>query len=259
MFDLFKNRPKDVKEIRNCLLQFIKEQLQKTEGGEGGNITGIYLFINCNSTERHLYESAVYADIPERFKMEEVQRIADDYAIRLPSSWKFETVFTDALPAESTRAKDIDAALFISTQKIAATHKKAKAFVKVLNGVAEKQTYLIDSSGGKVNIGREASVQTADGFFRKNFIAFISSETNDTNRSISRQHAHIEWEPDSGSFFLFADEGGIPPFNKMKVRSVGGTPVKMQATEIGHRLEEGDQIILGESAVLEFTYSGEEK
>ncbi len=38
MFNLFKNRPKDIKGIRYGLLQFIKEQLQKAEGGEGGNI-----------------------------------------------------------------------------------------------------------------------------------------------------------------------------------------------------------------------------
>jgi hypothetical protein len=32
----------------------------------------------------------------------------------------------------------------------------------------------------------------------------------------------------------------------------------MQATEVGHRLEEGDQVILGDSAVIEFTYFGDE-
>jgi hypothetical protein len=100
-------------------------------------------------------------------------------------------------------------------------------------------------------------VQTADGFFRKNNIAFVAAENMEANRSVSRQHAHIEWEPESGSFFIFADEGGVPPHNKVKVRSVGGVPVKMHATEIGHRLQEGDQVILGESVVLEFTYIGE--
>jgi len=46
--------------------------------------------------------------------------------------------------------------------------------------------------------------------------------------------------------------------NKIKVRAVGGSPVKLQTTEIGHPLQEGDQIIIGESALLEFTYSAEE-
>jgi hypothetical protein len=57
---------------------------------------------------------------------------------------------------------------------------------------------------------------------------------------------------------LFADEGGIPPHNKMKVRTQGGIPVKLQTTQIGHRLQEGDQIILGESALLEFKNSAVE-
>ena len=258
MFDQSKARPRDVKEIRNNILLFIKEQLQKAEGGEGGNITGIYLFINCNDHAKHLYEAAVYADNPGKFKTEEVQRIADDFAISLPTFWRFEINFSSDFPPQAIKSNDTDVALFISTQKIGATHKKARAFVNVLNGKAEKETYEIDSSLRKVNIGREATVQTADGFFRKNFIAFVSTEKNDTNRSVSRQHAHIEWNPESGSFFIFADEGGIPPFNKMKIRSVGGIPVKMQATEIGHKLENGDQIILGESAVLEFVYASEE-
>lgn len=257
MFDLFKGRPGDVKEIRNNILQFIKEKLQRFEGGEGHNITGLYLFINCPESEKHIYESAVYFDNADKFKTEELQRIADDYAISLPSTWKFEIAFTNDFPEGAYKADDVHAALFISTKKAGATHKKAQAYIKVLNGHAEKEIYTIDSTNGKINIGREAKVQTADGFFRKNNIAFVASESTEANRSVSRQHAHIEWEPESGSFFIFADEGGVPPHNKVKVRSVGGVPVKMHATEIGHRLQEGDQVILGESVVLEFTYSGE--
>lgn len=257
MFDLFKGRPRDVKETRSNILQFIKEKLQRFEGGEGENITGLYLFINCSESEKHIYESAVYFDKSDKFKVDEVQRIVDDFAISLPANWKFESSFTNEFPKDAYKADDVDVALFISTKKAGATHKKAQAYIKVLNGHAEKELYQIESSIGKINIGREAKVQTADGFFRKNNIAFVASENMEVNRSVSRQHAHIEWEPESGSFFIFADEGGVPPNNKVKVRSVGGVPVKMHATEIGHRLQEGDQIILGESVVLEFTYSGE--
>ncbi|HLL43902.1 MAG TPA: hypothetical protein VK369_12230, partial [Segetibacter sp.] len=62
-------------------------------------------------------------------------------------------------------------------------------------------------------------------------------------------------DAESGAFYIFADEGGVPPHNKMKVRIEGGTPVKLQTTQVGHRLQEGDQVILGESALLEFTHS----
>ena len=59
---------------------------------------------------------------------------------------------------------------------------------------------------------------------------------------------------------LFADEGGVPPRNKIKVRSSKEVnPVKLYSSRVGHRLEEGDQILLGESALLEFSYFAGEK
>jgi hypothetical protein len=256
MFNLFKkgSQPQDVKAIRNNVLEFIKEQLQKAEGGEGENIKGLYLYITCANEEKHLYEAAVFADNEQRFKEEEIQKIADDYAIALPENWTMEIHFADKAPPEAIKAKDADAALFISTKTKPKVHKDATAYLRVLNGEAEKEVYTITSKRPKINIGRERRVQTADGFMRENQIAFPGGSANESNRSVSRQHAHIEWDNETGMFVLFPDEGGVPPMNKIKVRTTGGKPVKLQTTEIGHHLQEGDQIILGESALLEFSY-----
>ena len=258
MFDFFKkgSRPTDTKGIRSEILQFIKDQLQKAEGGEGMNIKGLILYITCRPGEKHLYEAAIYAEEQNRFKEEEVQKIVDDYAIALPENWSFETCFVDTPPPEAVSASGVDAALFISTKKKPKVHSAATAVVRVLNGEAEKESYVINSAMGKINIGRERKVQTVEGFYRENYIAFPDGSKNESNRSISRQHAHIEWDAEAGAFYIFADEGGIPPYNKMKVRAVGGSPVKLQTTQIGHRLQEGDQIILGESALLEFRNQG---
>jgi hypothetical protein len=98
-------------------------------------------------------------------------------------------------------------------------------------------------------------VQTRDNFFRINTIAFPAESTADSNKYISRQHAHIEWDNGTGTFLLFADEGGVPPRNKIKIRSLQNEdPVKLQSTRVGYSLQEGDQIILGETALLEFSY-----
>ena len=206
-----------------------------------------------------MYEAAVYFEEEDRFKNEEVQRIADDYAIALPEQWTMEITFADNLPEGTMKIPGLDASLFVSTRKNAG-YKTVSAYIKIRAGEAEKEVYAIYSNSGKINIGREKRVQTADGFYRENQIAFPEKSSNESNKYISRQHAHIEFDTESGSFLLFADEGGVPPRNKIKVRSVNdANPVKLYTTKDGYRLEEGDQILLGASALLEFSYRAEEK
>jgi len=255
MFELFNTdaeSPHDVKTLRDALLRSIKEELQVVEGGEGKHIRGIQLFIICSENEKHIYESALYLDEPLLFK-QEIQRIADDFAIDLPESWVMEVTFVDTFPSEAKPLSNIQAALFIKTRQ-QVIHKTGTAYIRVLSGQAEKEEYEINSSAGKITIGRERRAQTEDGFFRLNNIAFPGDSGNDSNKYISRQHAHIEWNNDAGCFMIFADEGGVPPKNKVKIKSLDDdTPVKLNSTQIGHRLKEGDQVILGETAVIEFS------
>jgi pSer/pThr/pTyr-binding forkhead associated (FHA) protein len=257
--DFFKpstqDKPQDVKAIRDSLLQFIKDRLKKVEGGEGANIKGLHLFICCTEEDKHVYESAVYYEEGQRFKEEDVQRIADDYAIELPHNWTMDITFVDSLPAEAIRIPDTEAALFIQT-KSQVIQKDATAYIRILNGEAEKELYTITSKEKCVNIGREKKVQGSDGFMRLNHIAFPGDSQHESNKFISRQHAHIQFDNDTGHFILYADEGGVPPRNKVKVRSVNdATAVKIFSTSIGHMLQEGDQIMLGESAIIQFSYS----
>lgn len=260
MFNFFKKspqeKPTDVKGIREALLRALKEQLSKAEGGEGGHIKGLQLFIACKEDEKHLYEAAVYHGEENRFKNEEVQKIADDYAINLPADWTLEVIFTDAFPPEATKAQWVDAAIFIKTNR-QTIQKEAKAFIKVFTGTAEKEEYEIESRSGKIYIGREKKVQAGNGFYRINAIAFPGDSEDDANKFISRQHAHIEWDNEMGAFLLYADEGGLPPRNKVKVRSINGDVVKLQTDKVGHLLQEGDQIMLGNGALLGFSYQKE--
>jgi len=50
-------------------------------------------------------------------------------------------------------------------------------------------------------------------------------------------------------------KGGIPPRNKIKVQTGSGDVIRLQSTHIGHHLQEGDQIVLGETALLQFSYN----
>jgi hypothetical protein len=262
MFDFLKQKEEasspDVKTLRQSLLQFIKDQLKRWEGGEGANIKGLQLFLAPPPEERHLYEAALFIDEEEKFKDEEVQRIADDYAIELPPTWTLEFLFGDSLPAEAAKAGELPVALHVSTKKQPVLTTQTTAYLRVMNGEADKEKYVLTSTGKKVCIGREKKVQTEEGFMRENTIAFPSDSQNKSNKYISRQHAHIEWNKELGAFFLFADEGGIPPRNKIKVQKEDGSVVRLQTTQVGHHLAEGDQIVLGETALLQFSYADNE-
>ena len=260
MFDIFKRnqdeKPADVKRIRDEILLFLKERLKKLQGGEGQNIKGIQVYVACLQEDKPIYESALYFDEPDRFKNEEIQKIADDYAVELPSEWNLDILFQEPLPPEAVTIPGIDAVIFIVTKK-SAVKKTSTAYLKVRAGIAEKAEYRISSASPRICIGREKKVLTSGGFYRENTVAFTGN--NEINKFVSRQHAHIQFDNESGSFILYADEGGIPPRNKVKVRSVkNDQPVKLYSTGIGHRLEDGDQILLGESALLEFSYQSDE-
>ena len=257
MFDFLRkesaSQPPDAKGLRVALLRFLKERLQQVEGGEGRHINGLGLFVACSGAEQHLYEAAVYQPEPERFRAE-VQRIADDFALDLPAAWTLVVNFVDELPPEAIKHPALPVALFIKTPKTSG-QTRTTGYVRVLSGETEQETYSFTSASGPVTIGREKKVQADDGFVRINTIAFPAKSTEEGNRYVSRQHAHIEWNGQARCFMLFADEGGVPPRNKVKVRSAGSdNPVKLHSTQVGHPLQEADQIVLGESAVLQFSY-----
>ncbi|WP_256004298.1 FHA domain-containing protein [Pedobacter deserti] len=259
MFNLFNkntpDKPRDIKAIREAMLFFIKQEMQKMEGGEGRSIKGLQLCIACLPEERYLYDAAVFSAEENRFK-QELQRLADDFAIDLPERWTLDIAFLDELPEGAVKMDQLDVALCIKMPEITITQKSDTAFLRVLNGEAEQQEYTISAADGRINIGRERLAQDQDGFVRENHIAFPDGSSNQANKYVSRQHAHIIWNEESAAFMLFADDGGVPPRNKVKVKSPSEhNPVKLTFTELGHALQEGDQIILGESAVLEFSYS----
>jgi len=248
-----KKSSKDIKTLRSDVLDFIKEQLKKAESGEGQNIKALQLYSNCDAKDRFIYESAVYAGSDNKFK-DEVQKVADDFAIDLPASWSLQVVFDEDVPEEATRASQFPVALFISTKEKPSVQKTAIAYLTVLNGDTEHAVYKLHSSGKKINIGREKKVQSEDGYLRQNQIVFFGDSHNKSNQSVSRRHAHIEWNAEQGAFFIYADEGGIPPGNKIKIKPERGPEVRLITMEIGHHLREGDQVVLGASALLEFSY-----
>jgi len=268
MFDFFKKNSKlDAKGIRDAVLKFIKEELQQLDGGEGTSLQTISLFVSPAEEEKFLYEAALYNGDTDRLR-EDIQRIADNFALDLPGDWQLKLQFEDELPAGILRTNEIKAGLkLIMSAAQAASGSEAagsgyaaatfNATLKILKGKAEKDEYVLKAEETKrLNIGREALIQANDGSLRINHIAFPENPAYESNKYISRQHAHIEWDAASASFKLYADEGGVPPGNKTKIRNAQDESVnKLNSTVVGYPLKDHDQVILGDAAILEFTIS----
>ena len=251
LFDRFKNDSADAKSIRADLLYALRTRLSAFQGNEAGGLRSITLYLAPGDARRAEYEAAVLAHEPERFRAE-VQRMADDYHLELPAGWELRTEFCTQLPAEAVPVEGLPAGIWFAAGKRQAPAVQ-KARLRVLAGVAEQAEYRLEPGGARINIGREPKVQLPDGFVRINTVAFLGDVPEEANRFVSRQHAHIRYDTVLGQYLLFADSGGLPPHNKTKVKGRGDeAAVKLQSAEVPHQLRDGDQIMLGHSALLEF-------
>jgi hypothetical protein len=121
----------------------------------------------------------------------------------------------------------------------------------VIKGAAHQRVYVF--KGGRIDIGRRAEVfDQRQRLIRTNHVAFLD-EGAEQNASISRRHAHIDFNEAQGCYRLWDD------------RSVHGTcivrngrTIRVPAGARGTRLEAGDEIVLG-AARLRVSFGDREK
>ena len=111
----------------------------------------------------------------------------------------------------------------------------------VIAGFAQQQQFCLKKK--RINLGRLAEVTDADGrLTRKNDVAF-RDDAPAPNPTVSRAHAHIEFDPDKAVFRLFDDRSA---HGTTVIRDGSVIPVP-QGPSKGVALEHGDEIVLGEA------------
>jgi predicted component of type VI protein secretion system len=80
-------------------------------------------------------------------------------------------------------------------------------------------------------------------FLRVNHVTFRETDS-DINRSVSRSHAHIMWVPESGEYRVCDDRSAQ---GTSLIR--GGRPVPVPPGSRGTRLQNGDEIVVGQARV----------
>jgi FHA domain len=142
------------------------------------------------------------------------------------------------------RAREFDVAFGRVAEPIAGQpavdSTPARIELSVARGVAERRSYSFLAH--RIDLGRCAEIRDSrNRLVRTNHVAFIEG-SGEVNQSVSRQHAHIAYEPRTGQFRLHDDGSG---HGTGIVRD--GRTVDVPRGSRGVRLQSGDEIVLGEA------------
>lgn len=131
------------------------------------------------------------------------------------------------------------------------TNEPVSIRLTVVKGVAEQRLYVF--KGGRIDIGRRAEVfDQRQRLIRTNNVAFVD-EGGDDNASVSRRHAHIEFNEAQACYRLWDDRSA---HGTSVIRN--GRTIRVPAGARGMRLEPGDEIVLG-AARLKVSFGERER
>lgn len=166
---------------------------------------------------------------------------------RFPRDLKVEIVTTPKLPAPGENWLSVQTEILESkhAEPISVAHRPAK--LVVTNGTANYPEILLEKV--RTNIGRTSEVYRGAGPSRRNDLAFL--DDSDTNRSVSREHAHVLYSKETAEYRLVNDRTykGEANCGIWIVRDGLSQPVHRSAR--GVLLKDGDEVHLG-TAVLRF-------
>jgi hypothetical protein len=163
----------------------------------------------------------------------------EDQRVELPARLAVKVELVTELPPDvAPRGFDV---YYSSSPARQPSEEVTEVLLTVIAGSAEQQQLCLKKK--RISLGRLAEVIDADGrLTRKNDVAF-RDDAQAPNPSVSRAHAHLEFDPEKGVFRLFDD------------RSAQGTTVLRDGSVIpvpqglskGIALQHGDEIVLGQA------------
>jgi hypothetical protein len=121
---------------------------------------------------------------------------------------------------------------------------KGKAQLVVVRGTAAPMKYRLTKK--RTNIGRQPEVLDKEGLpLRRNDLVFVEDGGDEVNQTVSRIHAHINHDRETGEFRLHDDNSA---YGTLIIRQ-SGRRVKV-TRGLGAPLHSGDEIFFGQARVL---------
>ena len=161
-------------------------------------------------------------------------------SVRFPERLRVEVEVATGLPLPNEAWLTVVAA---SQEQPAGSGKPARLVVR--QGSANAAELPIEKA--RVHVGREVDVYRNGGMARRNDLAFV--EDSDVNRSVSREHAHIDYDHTTGEYRLFNDRWYARGADCGTRIVRDGVSLEVHRDSRGTRLEAGDEIHLGRAIV----------
>ena len=169
----------------------------------------------------------------------DIRHRLQDQRIELPPHLAVQVELVAELPPDVT-ARGFDMH-YTSTPVTQPSEELTEIRLTVISGSAQQQELRLKKK--RINLGRLAEVIDAEQrLTRQNDVAF-RDDAPAPNSSVSRAHAHIEFDPDKAVFRLFDDRSA---HGTTVVRSGSVIPVPPGPSK-GVALRDGDEIVLGQA------------
>ena len=165
----------------------------------------------------------------------------EDQRVELPGNLAVQVELVSELPPDvALRGFDVHyTSIFKPQPSVGAREVR----LTIIAGSAEQQQLCLKKK--RINLGRLSEVIDADGrLTRKNDVAF-RDDGRAPNLSVSRAHAHIEFDPGGDVFRLFDDRSA---HGTTVIRDGSVIPVP-QGQSKGVALRHGDEIVLGQASL----------
>lgn len=240
---LSKDAP-ELAEIRLAVLDLVKA---KSHRASGKNVFP-YNVIRVELRGIPEEQSSVFkSDFLATYLTQELKTGLSRSSYRFPDDLRVEMRTTATLPVAGEEWLGVETEIEQKKPAEAPAKSRRPARLVVLQGSANQPELSLDKI--RINIGRTAEVYRGAGPSRQNDLAF--TEDTETNRSVSREHAHILFSQKTGEYRIFNDRSykGEANCGLWIVRDGLSQPIHRGTR--GTVLKPGDEIHLGR-AVLRF-------
>jgi hypothetical protein len=234
-------------EIRVAVLDEVRAKTHRVAGREVFPYNVIKLLVRGVGEEQAgVFHGAFFRQLMEQELHDGLGRVR----VRFPADLRVEVETTPQLPSAEEQWLVVHAESREAPVTSAAAVEVKLGRLVVVRGEANQQEVLLEKT--RTNIGRPVEVFKQDGPSRINDIAFTGD--SEVNRTVSREHAHVLFDKQSGEYRIYNDRGARNGACGLWIMR-DGLSQEVRRTARGARLEHGDEIHLG-SAVLRFQLDG---